>query len=686
MKERDRISMNHSCYQQIVFEQQTPYLQWLKEYKSEYNCDLPSGEREGSILWLPFFACDKDFITRYQQAKTAEDTIILLTSDAGYVHENIKNIVINYFLVNSQIDLMYADEDYLGTMQELYGVEENHEIKKYCFKETGMYRGEPWFKPEYSPDTLLSFFYFGNVIAFRAKLLEKVQWYGSANVLENIYDAVLQMAEQTKHIGHLPEVLFTNKSLHEKDSLYGMQEELAKIKENALRRRGLEGKISKDKKEHEITQILYTIPENAKVSVIIPSKDNSQVLQRCLDTLTNCTVEVAYDVLVVDNGSNEEQRLAIQKLQEQYHFQYLYEKEMFNFSRMCNRGAKASRGEYLLFLNDDIEMIEENWLSRMLGQAALPWVGAVGAKLYYPYSESEVPIIQHVGITNMRIGPAHKLGGRKDEGNLYHGHNGVTYNMLAVTAACLLVKRDRFEQVNGFDEELEVAYNDVDFCMKLYEAGYYNVIRNDAILLHHESLSRGQDDTAEKKQRLAKEAAYLYRKHKELKGYDPFYSRNLVQDKKDTDYHCQYLYPYDMIGEIEAVKSLPRVYKNKLMRKLSGQSRSMVSIDSVEENATTVSILGWYVLQRYDNALLDKYLLLQNQTQGRTWMVKAKPWLRQDVSRIFKNEEGTLHTDLAGVQVHLNKQDLPRGQYRIGVMAQTQKKLMLCWTDRTIEL
>ena len=141
-----------------------------------------------------------------------------------------------------------------------------------------------------------------------------------------------------------------------------------------------------------------------------------------------------------------------------------------------------------------------------------------------------------------------------------------------------------------------------------------------------------------------------------------------------------------MIGEIEAVKSLPRVYKNKLMRKLSGQSRSMVSIDSVEENATTVSILGWYVLQRYDNALLDKYLLLQNQTQGRTWMVKAKPWLRQDVSRIFKNEEGTLHTDLAGVQVHLNKQDLPRGQYRIGVMAQTQKKRMLCWTDRTIEL
>ncbi|MBQ7943855.1 MAG: glycosyltransferase [Lachnospiraceae bacterium] len=676
--------MNHKTYEQILLEQQTPYLQWLKEHKCEYDYDSISEKKEGSVLYLPFFACVDDFMERYEN-EISQSSIIILTSDLGYAHEHIKRIVANYFDNNSEIDLMYADEDYLGSLQELYGVEETALTKEYRFRDTSLYRGRPWFKPEYSPDTLLSFFYFGNVIAFRTELLRKVHWLGSKNDFENIYDAVLQMTELTSGIGHLAEVLFTNKHLNRELELRGVQEKLAKIKQRALERRGCEGKTSNEQKEVEISYILYTIPQGAAVSIVIPSKDNAKVLERCLDTLIAKTKGVSYEVIVVDNGSSEAQQMMIGKLQEKYGFQYLYEKEEFNFSRMCNRGARAAKGNYLLFLNDDVEIIDEYWLERMLGQAAQPWTGAVGAKLYYPDND-EIHRIQHVGITNMGIGPAHKLGGMKDEGVLYHGHNCLTYNMLAVTAACLLVKRECFDKVQGFDEELAVAYNDVAFCMKLFEAGYYNVIRNDAVLIHHESLSRGQDDTDEKKQRLAKEKALLYEKHRRFDGYDPFYSRHLVQYKKDVDYHCHYLYPYDMIGKIEAVERLPRLYRNKLLRKLSGQQLSMANIDAVTDEADILTITGWYVLQRYDNALLDKYLILQNQESGHTLRVKAEPWLRKDVASIFAESEGTLRTELAGIYVHIDKTQLPKGEYRIGVLACGDKIQRLCWTDALIRL
>ena len=143
--------------------------------------------------------------------------------------------------------------------------------------------------------------------------------------------------------------------------------------------------------------------------------------------------------------------------------QYIYQESEFNFSAMCNLGAKAAKGEYLLFLNDDMEVIEPNWMKRMLGQAACTHTGAVGAKLYYPGEREQAAYrIQHAGITNMGIGPAHKLAGMEDTGNLYHGRNLLTYNMLAVTAACLMVKKELFLKAGGFDEEFAVAYNDVE--------------------------------------------------------------------------------------------------------------------------------------------------------------------------------------------------------------------------------
>ena len=208
----------------------------------------------------------------------------------------------------------------------------------------------------------------------------------------------------------------------------------------------------------------------------------------------------------------------------------------FNFSRMCNLGVKNSSGDILLFLNDDIEVLDGQWLENMVGHAQVPYTGAVGAKLLYPDRDS----IQHIGIINIKLGPVHLFARYTDKSTYYFNRNRIEYNYLAVTAACLTIERRKFDEVGGFDEGLAVAYNDVDFCFKLFEAGYYNVIRNDAVLIHYESISRGDDrDSDEKYARLMKEQQVLYEKHPRFDRIDPFYNINLTQRKDNFSYNME---------------------------------------------------------------------------------------------------------------------------------------------------
>lgn len=219
----------------------------------------------------------------------------------------------------------------------------------------------------------------------------------------------------------------------------------------------------------------------------------------------------------------------------------------FNFSKMCNIGAKEASGELLLFLNDDIEISEavkqnpnltapvSQWLSILAGQAQVSYTGAVGCKLYYPGGIQ----FQHAGVLNLPIGPGHCLYGMGDDLNYYYGRNLLDYNFCAVTGACLMVERKKFDEAGGFDEELVVAYNDVALCFSLLELGYHNVLRNDVALVHHESVSRGLDRASEEKEeRRKREMEKLYEKHPKFSGgYDPCYNPNLVPDKGDFSFN-----------------------------------------------------------------------------------------------------------------------------------------------------
>lgn len=195
-----------------------------------------------------------------------------------------------------------------------------------------------------------------------------------------------------------------------------------KLKKDALERRHIDAEVELVEGQYQY-RVNYLPKEDAKVSIIIPSKDNYKMLKRCIESLA-------------DNGSNETNHQEYEKLSEQFGMKYLYRPMQFNFSKMCNMGAREASGKFLLFLNDDIEIIDGKWLTRMTGHAQLDHVGAVGVKLLYPNSDR----IQHAGVINITSGPVHCFGNYSDKDSYYYGRNKLDYNFLAVTAACLMVE------------------------------------------------------------------------------------------------------------------------------------------------------------------------------------------------------------------------------------------------------
>lgn len=688
-------------YEQELFAQRTPYLQWLREQKAEFDETYGEGKKPfgKQICRLPFYSCMdcmEKLLGDFDSTQAQENVIYLFFNHQGMVCREADGWFAKAFSDNPDAVLAYADEDYLGTLDALYGIPDesvSQEIREALIQpDKGLFRGEPWFKPDYSPDTLDSFFYIGNLFAIEGSTLaECIAEYGTQISLCDLIRKLsgkLVKNKKADRVVHIPKVLFTNDRLETKKELAGWT-----------------GGQNEAQGKHK---------DYGRVSVIIPSRDNEPVLRRCIETLTAYTSYTNYELIIVDNGSTDENRLCIaqlvQELQEQKgvpEVQYLYHRMEFNFSKMCNIGAEAASGNYLLFLNDDIEVMEQNssWLDEMLRYASMEHVGAVGAKLYYPRQDHEDNAcykIQHTGITNMAIGPAHKLGGMEDQGNLYHGHNLAVYDMLAVTAACMLIKRSTFQAAGGFDEELAVAYNDVELCFRLYEAGLYNVQANGAVLLHHESLSRGQDTSPEKQGRLENEKKRLYGKHPALEGRDPFYSPNLVQWKKDITYSTNYQYAFDQKKEpvrpetasVFAKYDLARRiraksrYLGKLYDRITGSSLPMLQIDSIEEDKTRVIIRGWFVLRRRDNADLHRKLWLiritRDEDYRRVYEFPVSPQLRDDVAAIFAGDEKTKNTALSGIQLIFDRRELKKGTYITGVIS--DQSGLVCSDGKTIEI
>jgi len=408
-----------------------------------------------------------------------------------------------------QPDFIYSDEDKLT--------------------QKGDY-SEPHFKPDWSPDTMMSTMFTCHVSCVRRSMLEKTGGLRSDYDGCQDWDFVLRVAEHTDRISHIAKVLY-----HWRIIPASIASDIAakpyvleasrRVREATLQRRGQNGTVEPVPQVPGYFRVAYQLQGNPLVSIIIPTRDNEAILRRCIDSIGQHTRYRNFELVILDNGSVDPATVSyLQQLGDQDGVSVIRHDAPFNFSELNNIGVRSARGDLLLFLNDDTEVLQEDWLERLGGFAQLAHVGAVGAKLLYPGGRQ----VQHAGILNLEDGPGHAFLLQDCDSPGYYMRNLLEYNWLAVTGACLMVGRDKFDAVNGFDEELPIAYNDVDLCMRLRDAGFYNVVCQAVRLTHHESVSRGIDhiDPA-KAARLQREKARLYEKNPRYFLCDPFHNPNL---------------------------------------------------------------------------------------------------------------------------------------------------------------
>lgn len=405
-------------------------------------------------------------------------------------------------------DFLYADKDTVGP--------------------TGR-RRDPDFKPDWSPDLLRSHNYIGHFFLLRRDLFERIAHSIPGDESPCFYDLILRATEQARRMVHIPRILF-----HRRPPTAARTD----VREEARAKRALVDHLTRTGQVGTVQagplsgtfRVSYSLPAQPLVSIIIPNRDNARLLDRCLKSVLRSDYP-RIEVLVVENNSREPETFRYyEKIRNLSAVRVLDWEKAFNYSAVNNFAVSAARGHVLLFLNNDVEALRPDWLRRLLEHALRPDVGAVGAKMYYPDDT-----IQHGGIilgVGGIAGHAHHLVRRGAPG--YGRRLLVAQNLSAVTAACLMTRAELFRNVGGFDEQFELAFNDVDLCLRMRKNGYRIVWTPAAELYHHESLSRGRDDTPEKQARFGREVdRFKERWGQLLHAGDPYYNPNLSLDWED---------------------------------------------------------------------------------------------------------------------------------------------------------
>lgn len=396
------------------------------------------------------------------------------------------------------------------------------------------------FKPDYAPDNLRANNYICHFSVFSRELLEGTELFRTQFDGSQDHDMILRLTDNARKVVHIPKLLYywrshagsVASSVDAKP--YAVTAAKGAIAEH-LKKHGFTGfQISSTKACPTIFRIRYRLLGTPKISIVIANKDHAEDLKRCVDSVLEKSTYDNYEIIIVENNSTTTEIWDLYKKYQEEHANIKVVKfeGTFNYSAVNNLGVKHASGDYILLLNNDTEVITSNWMEEMLMYAQREDVGAVGAKLLYADRT-----IQHAGVI-LALG-AHRTAGhghyKMPIQNLgYMGRLCYAQNMSAVTGACLLVKKELFEQVGGLEESFAISLNDVDFCLKLRELGLLNVWTPFAQLYHHESISRGLDDTGEKAERYNRESEQFRNKWKDvLEQGDPYYNPNFTLDKSD---------------------------------------------------------------------------------------------------------------------------------------------------------
>ena len=400
------------------------------------------------------------------------------------------------------------------------------------------------FKPDYAVDNLRANNYICHFSVFAKRLLEGEELFRSRFDGSQDHDMILRMTDRAKHIVHIPKLLYYWRC-HEGSVASGIDAKpyvVAAAKgavADHLKRHGFTHfQITSTRAFETIFKIRYEIIGDPMISIVIPNKDHAADLKRCITSILEKSTYENYEIVIVENGSETKEIFEYYTSLKEYDnirvvtYEKPEEQNGFNYSAVNNFGVKQTKGDYILLLNNDTEVITVNWMEELLMYAQREDVGAAGAKLYYGNKT-----IQHAGVV-LQLG-AHRTAGHSHYGqsreNLgYMGRLCYAQNVSAVTGACLLVKKSLFEEVGGLDESFAISLNDVDFCLKLREKGLLNVFTPFAELYHYESVSRGLDDNGEKAERYNRESAHFREKWKTvLEKGDPYYNPNFSLDRSD---------------------------------------------------------------------------------------------------------------------------------------------------------
>lgn len=395
------------------------------------------------------------------------------------------------------------------------------------------------FKPDYAIDNLRANNYICHFSVFARELLDGTELFRPRFDGSQDHDMILRLTDRARHVVHVPKLLYYWRS-HPGSTAsditakpYAIEAAKGAVADH-LRRHGYEHfQITSTRAFETIFKIRYQIIGDPMISIIIANRDHAADLKRCITSILERSTYENYEIIVVENGSSSPEIFDYyEELKEEPKVKLVVFERDFNYSAVNNLGASHAKGEYLLFLNNDTQVITVNWLEELLMYAQREDVGAVGGKLYYGNKT-----IQHAGVV-LGLG-AHRTAGHSHYGqhrdNLgYMGRLCYAQDVSAVTGACLLVKRELFQEVGGLDESFAISLNDVDFCLKLRQKGYLNVFTPFAELYHFESLSRGLDDQGEKAQRYERESQQFREKWKDvLAAGDPYYNPNFSLDRSD---------------------------------------------------------------------------------------------------------------------------------------------------------
>lgn len=423
-----------------------------------------------------------------------------LTIDALF--ENAK-------LINShpEADFIYSDEDKIDMQGTLSG---------------------PFFKPDWSPDYFHSTMYTCHLGVYRTKLIQEINGFRSEYDGAQDYDLVLRVVEKTQNIYHIPRILYHWRMIPSSAASGAQAKPWAykagwKALESMLERSPYSGFV-----EREISpgtyQVRRKIVGNPLISIIIPSagktKQNAQgeicVLENCIRSIESLSSYKNFEIIVVDGYDIPSSTL---DLIESPRLNIIRCSEVFNFAARINQGVAQAQGKFLLLLNDDTEVITPDWIESMLEFAQQTEIGAVGAKLLFPNGN-----IQHVGVAIVEGNAGHVFYNFPGNHPGYYNSNLVNFNYLAVTGACLMMRRELFDDLGGFDEEFPLNYNDVDLCLKAHQAGYRNVVTPFAQLIHYESVSRGKGVQPGEWKKLN----YKWEQYLNHLGHDPYYNPNFT--------------------------------------------------------------------------------------------------------------------------------------------------------------